>query len=557
MADVKPPRASSPHESTVAQLANQFVAFSLCRADLLFELDDSKKIKFAAGTTNRILNRSPAELSGTPFLDLVDHADRPMIDELLSKTIQGGRLDDIGFHLRLQNGSSTFAALAGYRVPDFDNHFFLAVKVSPRSLTPKKNLARDKDSDTKILNKSAFAEKAADRIRTLEQSGQTAKITYVKLDNLNELQNDLDDAAQSKILQTIGSILSSHSVGGDSAGRIDEENFAFVHTGDVNVSDVTRQIEAEAKSIHPDGIQIASKTATVHADAKDMTEAQMAKAVIYSMQEFVRKGGEMEDVNLSEVLAKQVKDTMAAVSVFERVCATRDFDLVYMPIRDLKTQKLHHVEALTRFRTGGKSPESPYRMITLAEEVGIISKFDLAVARKVIDFVSKRTATARPIAIAINVSGFSISNNAFVEEMHELLRRVNNLTDFVHLEITESSKIEDLEGVNTKIQGFRRKGFEVALDDFGAGAASFDYLNSFDVDTVKFDGPVVRRAYQSKKGRAFLSSMTSLCKEVQVQTIAEMVEDKLLGEFLRDIGVDLGQGYYFGKPTPDIDSFAP
>lgn len=543
-------------ESAVAQLANRFVSFSLCRADLLFELDDNYNIMFVGGASGAILNRSPDDLKGKPFLELVAHADRPMIEELLRKTAQGGRLDDVGFRIRMGSGSSTLAAIAGYRVPDFQNHFFLAIKVSPRTISSPKSKLGDKDADTRVLNKTAFADKAAERVRTLEQSGQAAKVTYIKLDNLNKLQNELDDGQQDQVLQMIGGILAGRSAGGDAAGRVDEENFAFVHTDDVDVADITREIESKTKEIHPDGVQVSSKTATIHADVKDMSDPQVAKAIIYSMQEFVRTGGEMTNVNLSEVLATQVKETMQAVGMFDRICATRDFDLVYMPIRDLKTRKLHHFEALTRFRTSADKNESPYKMITLAEEVGVISKFDLAVARKATEFVVKRVSMQKPVAVAINVSGFSISNKEFNEELHELLRKVNNVANLVHLEITESSKIEDLEGVNANIQGFRRKGFEVSLDDFGAGAASFDYLNSFDVDTVKFDGPVVRRAYQSKKGKAFLSSMASLCKEVGVQTIAEMVEDELLCAFLKDIGVDLGQGYYFGKASPDVDSFA-
>lgn len=98
-------------------------------------------------------------------------------------------------------------------------------------------------------------------------------------------------------------------------------------------------------------------------------------------------------------------------------------------------------------------------------------------------------------------------------------------------------------------------GFGVALDDFGAGAASFGYLNSFDVDTVKFDGPVVKRAAKTRKGRVFLASMATLCREIGVETIAEMVEDKELARFLEQCGIVLGQGWYYGKPDADMRKF--
>ena len=157
--------------------------------------------------------------------------------------------------------------------------------------------------------------------------------------------------------------------------------------------------------------------------------------------------------------------------------------------------------------------------------------------------------------MAINVSGHSIGNADFIGEMHALLSGATNIAGKVMFEITESAEIKDLEGVNRTIQGFREKGFKMALDDFGAGAASFDYLNMLDVDTVKFDGPVVKRAYSTDKGRAFLASMATLCDSMGIETIAEMVEDEPLARFLAGCGVHLGQGYFFGKADADPMTF--
>ncbi len=189
----------------------------------------------------------------------------------------------------------------------------------------------------------------------------------------------------------------------------------------------------------------------------------------------------------------------------------------------------------------------------LAEEVGMITNFDLAVAHKVVALLSRLGTSSRIPPIAINVSGNSISDMKFVGDLHDILNKAINLRELISLEITESSKISDLDTVNESIQGFRKKGFKIALDDFGAGAAGFDYLNSLDVDVVKFDGPVVKRAYKTDKGKAFLASMSSLCESMGIETVAEMVEDEPLANFLAGINVHLGQGYYFGKPTPNLE----
>jgi EAL domain-containing protein (putative c-di-GMP-specific phosphodiesterase class I) len=189
----------------------------------------------------------------------------------------------------------------------------------------------------------------------------------------------------------------------------------------------------------------------------------------------------------------------------------------------------------------------------MAEEVGIIPDFDYAVAKKAIQFIKEQPRKIP--SIAVNVSGNSIVDPDFIAKLHDLLDRVGDISDRLMFEITESAGIEDLEGTNITFQGLRTKGYKVSLDDFGAGAASFDYLNSFDIDTVKFDGPVVKRAYATDKGKAFLASMATLCKQTGIETIAEMVEDEPLAKFLSECGVDLGQGWYFGKPDGDIHSF--
>ncbi len=187
--------------------------------------------------------------------------------------------------------------------------------------------------------------------------------------------------------------------------------------------------------------------------------------------------------------------------------------------------------------------------------MGVISEFDLAVAKRAIDTIIRAQKTAPPTPVAINVSGHSIGDPLFCAELDKMLQAQFGIDEFLSLEITESAEIEDLKGVNAAIQEFRRAGFKVALDDFGAGAASFDYLNSFDVDTVKFDGPVVKRTVATKKGKAFLASMATLCREIEVETIAEMVEDAPLAQFLGECGIKLGQGWHFGKPISAKDAF--
>ena len=123
-------------------------------------------------------------------------------------------------------------------------------------------------------------------------------------------------------------------------------------------------------------------------------------------------------------------------------------------------------------------------------------------------------------------------------------------------ELTESARVEDLEGANTFIQKLRDRGYPVCLDDFGAGAASFQYLSAIDVDVVKIDGPVVKSAEAIERGRAFLTALASFCRELKVETIAEMVDTPETTKFCYDCGIDFVQGFLFGPPNFDLNVFS-
>jgi EAL domain-containing protein (putative c-di-GMP-specific phosphodiesterase class I)/GGDEF domain-containing protein len=538
------------------EAGRRFVAFSFCRADILLEVDDEQRISFAAGTMRAILGKKSQELVGRPLADIIHEPDRRLVADLLGAGQAEGRVNDVAVRLVSVHQVPSEALLSGYRVPDFGNHFFIALKLKPRPQPTPRRRAQDRDDESGVLNREAFAATAAERMRSAQDAGLNPQLTLVKIGNLDRLKDEIGDVQQQQVLGKIGDILKSRSVAGDTAGRVDDRSFAFVHGGNVNVEAVTRDIAAAAGEAGG-RIELTTESATMAADAAALSDDQMAKAIVYTMQQFSDKGAQSAGGSLSEMLERRMAETVKQVARFRRICATRDFDLAYMPICDLKTRKVHHVEALARFRVAGDASGSPYKMIAMAEELQLIADFDLAVATKVVDVLKRGGAQGRVPPIAINVSGNSIADAAFVERLHEILGRAVNLRDLIGIEITESSKIENLESVNATIQGFRNKGFKVALDDFGAGAAGFDYLNALDVDAIKFDGPVVKRAYATAKGKAFLASMAELCKQSGIESVAEMVENEALAKFLADVGVHLGQGYYFAKPSMDIGSFLP
>jgi EAL domain-containing protein (putative c-di-GMP-specific phosphodiesterase class I) len=254
--------------------------------------------------------------------------------------------------------------------------------------------------------------------------------------------------------------------------------------------------------------------------------------------------------DLSANLSSLVKDAADKVSTFKTTVANRDFHLVFHPIVNVMTGVVHHYEALTRFVEG----VSPFEIITMAEETGLIPEFDMAVVEKGLEFLNTIPRNS-PTAIAVNISGQSVASDWYVDKLHKTLMENKWAEGRLLFEITESAKMEDLERANNFIQRLRKDHYHVSLDDFGAGAASFGYLMRLEVDVVKLDGPVVKDAQRARRGTALLESMATLCKNLGIETIAEMVDNKEGLDFVRKCGITYAQGYLFGKPNADIKAF--
>lgn len=528
---------------------DRFVALAFCRADLLFELDDDHDVVFAAGATTLLLGEQGEALRGRPFLELIADSDRGLAGEMLEAARAQGRIDDVVLRLNGTGLRRPNVAMAGYRVPDFGNHFFLALKMEPALQSERLSEADiHRDADSGLLDEGSYANLAAERAQAFKRAGGRPQITMVKVDSLAEMNAALGASDRKKIMGEVGDILAKHSLGGGTAGRISDDSFSFLHRDDVDPDEVSNMISEAARKLFKADVK--PQAHTLDADGAGLAEHQVAKAIAHTIRTFSEQGdpGLDKKKSLAQVLSGLVSDTIDNVAYIRKMVAKRDFDIAFMPICDLRLERVHHFEALTRPRDS-KPGASPYHLFCLAEEVGIVHELDMAVVETTLQTMNGlvRERGVMP-PVAINLSGQSLSNPHFVDGLTKLLKKSGMPPRKLMFELTESVKVEHLAEVNAVIQGLRRLGYRFALDDFGSGAASFDYLNGLDVDIVKFDGPVVKRACASQKGSDLLSSMAKMCASMGIRTTAEMVEDKRMAGRVYQCNVDYGQGYYFGRP---------
>jgi EAL domain-containing protein (putative c-di-GMP-specific phosphodiesterase class I) len=152
------------------------------------------------------------------------------------------------------------------------------------------------------------------------------------------------------------------------------------------------------------------------------------------------------------------------------------------------------------------------------------------------------------VTLAFNISGVTAADRGWLRTLIARLKDRSDLASRLIVEITETAALHDLEDSARFVSIIRDLGCRVAVDDFGAGYTTFRHLKALPVDVVKIDGSFVRNLADNKENQLFIRNLLSLARAFNLVTIAECVENLEDAEILASEGVDLLQGYYFGKP---------
>lgn len=553
MADAQ---AKPDYIDTLKKERDRFVALAFCAADVLFEVDDSQTITYAAGATRALTGCEPHDAIGRKFIDLVDSTETKYVAGKLSSLGTANRLEPMMVRLKGPNGPTPRLMLTGYHLPDLPGSFFFALRLTSKDevLTDRSDKRRDKE--TGLLNKDAFTEFAAQRIKDAEADGQDLKVTMVRLEDMGELRTRLDEESDRDLMRTLGSCFDQGAGNSDAAAKFDDENYGVLHDEKFDVDALRERLREHLKSADPEGVGVSVNSSTAAADLKGAEPQDSIKALLYTINQYCSDpSSEPAIKSLGENLDTLTADASAKMVEFREMVSADSFDAVFQPIVGLPSRAVHHFEVLARF--SGGLDRSPYELITFAENMGLICDFDFAMFRKVIGLLNGWKKKGEVVNLAVNLSGRSIENPGFVEALLKLLAKHESLRSQICIEITESARINDLVRVNGIIQSLRTAGHDVCLDDFGAGSAALKYLHALDVDIVKIDGAYIQRAHGDRKLRAFIKAIAGLCRELDIDTVAEMVEEEQTVEFLTECRIPYAQGYLFGKPAPDVFSFAP
>lgn len=221
-------------------------------------------------------------------------------------------------------------------------------------------------------------------------------------------------------------------------------------------------------------------------------------------------------------------------------------ELAFQPIVHAVSQEFHHHECLLRLRDDGGRLSSAFPFIVAAETAGEVYRIDRFVLAQAVPFL----IADRTLRLAINVSAGTIGDERHSQAYIERLRDLGKLTSRITLEMTETLAIGDPAMASRFSAEVRGLGCRFAVDDFASGHTSFSNLLGVEADCIKIDGSLVRGVALDANKQAFIRMMVDFASTFDVETVAEMVEDRADAQILARLGVDYLQGYYFGRPGP-------
>jgi diguanylate cyclase (GGDEF)-like protein len=247
------------------------------------------------------------------------------------------------------------------------------------------------------------------------------------------------------------------------------------------------------------------------------------------------------------------------VGTLREALALNRFRLDAQPIVALDGAEIGpRYELLLRMTDDGGKSVAPDKFLSAAERYQLAPAIDRWVVHRVLAILGEHAESLvhRGASFAVNISGQSLGDQDFSAFLDCELRASGIPPALLTFEVTETAAVANIVRAEALIRRLRDLGFGVALDDFGQGLSSLTYLKTLPVTTLKIDGSFVRDAAADDRSQAMLNAIVQLARAMGLSTVAECVESERIHAIVRTLGVDLGQGFFLGRPTPVDDVIA-
>ncbi len=457
---------------------------------------------------------------------------------------------------------------AGYAAPEIANQFaFIGVATSFASFGMatllRKAILRQidarlladqmaaRDSLTGIANRRSIFSK----IDSLVDDKAPFWIGILDLDGFKSINDLYGHAVGDHVLCEVVERLQRRELQGIEIGRIGGDEFAIIVVGETGAE----QIETFGKSLIADisrpydmpplRLQIGGTIGFAHFpsmadDARKIYEK--ADFALYRGKQFAR----CQTIIFDEVQDLEMRETLSLERGLREAKLEDELYLLFQPQRDMARGKVVSFEALARWQSQTLGPVRPDKFIRAAERAGLIQNVSRILFAKALDAIELWPSE---ITVSFNLSAQDLADRAFIFSLVAEVARRGIAPSRIEFEITETAVMKDIANSRILLEDLSAAGFKIALDDFGSGYSSFEYIDQLPLDKVKIDKSFVRKVAASATSREIVAGVITLCRNLGLKCVLEGVETEAEMEILSPLSPPLIQGYLFGKPMSQRD----
>ncbi len=408
------------------------------------------------------------------------------------------------------------------------------------------------DPLTGLHNRQYLLEKLQ-RVLNIKNLAKGA-LLFVDLDNFKIVNDSLGHAAGDRLLTTLSSKLKHSLREEDILARIGGDEFALLleeATPEEAQGVAERLVELiGAFRYSEEGVTftIGSSVGMAYIETNMEAEELLSRADRACYVSKARGGNRIEIYQPGQDELQLMAEEASWTTRIKDALREQGFCLWFQPVVQVATQHVDHYEVLLRMQGSQGELILPGAFIPSAERFGFMSQIDYWVVQAAV----KRLAAHPELHLAVNLSGKSLSDPALKDFISLNLRQQSVEPNRLSFEITETAAVVNFDHARVFIQDLKNLGCKFALDDFGVGFSSFTYLRELPADHIKIDGSFVRNLDQDPINQALVRSIHEMARALDKKTIAEFVENEAILHILQEIGVDYAQGYYLGRPTPNL-----
>lgn len=417
------------------------------------------------------------------------------------------------------------------------------------------------DELTHLPNRRLFNDRLKVALATAHRENHKVAVMFLDLDHFKQVNDTMGHSAGDELLKVVAKRLQHCMREGDTLARLGGDEFTLL-LNEVNDVDhihncAQRLINALRTPIKINNTEIVITTSiggAVYPDdgADAETLLKHADIAMYRSKEIGRNSFQL----YKPAMNARSLERMAIESRFKKALGKQEFRLDYQPKVHALSKMVVGAEALLRWQDPELGYISPANFIPLAEELGMIVELDLFVINQACKQAAEWLKQGVPFErISINISALHFTQGNLVIAVQNALNIWQLDAKYLEIEVTETSFIRSLNDAKTVLLALKKLGVKIALDDFGTGYSALSYLTKLPIDVLKIDSSFVAKVPDEYGNSQIVRAITALAHSLDLELVAEGVEQAHQLHFLQQLDCHVIQGYFFSKPLA-ADAFA-